>query len=80
MNLALTLEKAGKVDEALSTYATALEVYPDHLPTMQAMARLQLRSGKVDPTTRFMLEQISLRGENDRWRDWARMQAIKLEK
>ena len=80
MNLALTLEKAGKVDEALSTYATALEVYPDHIPTMQAMARLQLRSGKADPTTRLMLEQISLRGESERWRDWARMQAIKMEK
>jgi tetratricopeptide (TPR) repeat protein len=32
MNLALTLERAGRTDDALATYATALEVYPDHIP------------------------------------------------
>ena len=80
MNLALTLEKAGKVDEALSTYATALEVYPDHVPTMQAMTRLQLRSGKIDPTTRHMLGEIAMRGESERWPDWPTTQSIKMEK
>lgn len=80
MNLALTLEKAGKVDEALSTYATALEVYPEHIPTMQAMARLQLRSGKVDPTTAHMLGEIAMRGETERWREWAAFQKIQLTK
>ncbi|MCP3903513.1 MAG: tetratricopeptide repeat protein [Planctomycetes bacterium] len=71
MNLALTLEHAGRMDEALATYGTALEVYPNHLPTMQALARLQVRSGKTDDRTRRFLEEISLRGETAEWREWA---------
>src|ERR1043165_10254805 len=31
MNLALTLERAGRTEEALSAYATALEVYQGHI-------------------------------------------------
>ncbi len=40
MNLALTLEQAGQVDEAIKAYQTALEVYPGHIPTLQALAKL----------------------------------------
>jgi Flp pilus assembly protein TadD len=79
MNLALTLEKAGRTDEALATYASALEVYPHHLPTLQALARLQMRSGRTDARTRHALEEIALRGD-ERWRDWARLQLAKAEK
>jgi tetratricopeptide (TPR) repeat protein len=43
MNLALTLERAGRINEALATYDTTLEVYPGHIPTIQAIARLQVR-------------------------------------
>jgi tetratricopeptide (TPR) repeat protein len=75
MNLAMTLEAAGRTDEALAAYATALEVYPEHLPTMQAMASLQLRSGKADDRTLHMLQEIALRGEDDAWKSWAREQA-----
>jgi tetratricopeptide (TPR) repeat protein len=80
MNLALTLERAGRVDEALATYATALEVYPNHLPTLQAMTRLQIRSGRTDDQTAEQLAEIALRGEDDEWRDWAREQAVRLER
>jgi tetratricopeptide (TPR) repeat protein len=79
LNLALTLERAGRTDEALATYATALEVYPDHLPTLEALALLQVRSGKTDQRTRHMLGEIALRGESQRWRDWAREQMAKAE-
>jgi tetratricopeptide (TPR) repeat protein len=71
MNLALTLERAGRVDEALATYGTALEVYPNHMPTMQALSRLQLRSKRTDGRTPDMLRQISMGGETKEWRDWA---------
>ncbi|MCC6679179.1 MAG: tetratricopeptide repeat protein [Phycisphaerales bacterium] len=72
MNLAFTLELAGKTDDAISTYAGALEVYPDHLPTMQALARLQVRSSRTDDRTRHYLDEIAMRGETQEWRDWAR--------
>ena len=71
MNLALTLEKAGRVDEALATYQTALEVYPGHIPTIQAMTRLQLRSNRVDNRTHGFLREVALAGETQEWRDWA---------
>ena len=73
MNLALTLERAGRIDEALATYDTALEVYPDHLPTIQALARLQLRRSRADDRTPGFLKEIALRSETN-WQRWARQQ------
>ena len=70
-NLALTLERAGRTDEALRTYASALEVYPGHLPTLQALTRLELRSNKPSDTTRTHLESIALQGTTPPWRTWA---------
>lgn len=77
MNLAYTLELAGRTDEAISTFRTALEVYPDHLPTMQALSRLQVRSGKQDAETPRMLKEVAMRGETPEWRDWARLQMVR---
>jgi tetratricopeptide (TPR) repeat protein len=71
-NLALTLERAGRTDEALAMYDTALEVYGEHMPSMQAVARLQVKRGDVDARTRGYLDEIALRGESERWREWAR--------
>ena len=79
MNLAMTLEAAGRTDEALTAYASALEVYPEHLPTMQALASLQLRTGKADDRTTPMLEEIALRGESDTWKSWAQRQIAMRE-
>lgn len=74
MNLALTLERAGRVDDALRTYASALEVYPGHIPTLQALTRLQLRQRRTDESLRHHLELIALEGDSDGWREWARKQ------
>ncbi len=73
MNLALTLERAGRIDEALATYDTALEVYPNHLPTIQALARLQFRHNRTDDRTHGFLKEIALRGQVE-WQTWARQQ------
>lgn len=78
MNLALTLEKAGRTDDALAGYQSALEVYPNHLPTLEALARLQVKTGKTDGRTRHALEEIALRGETQRWREWARQELIRF--
>jgi tetratricopeptide (TPR) repeat protein len=71
-NLALTLERAGRPDEAIAMYGTALEVQPGHLPTVKALARLQIRSGRADDRTVEFLREIALRGESVEWREWAR--------
>ena len=39
-SLALVLEHAGHFAEAFTAYESALEVAPEHVPTMQAYARL----------------------------------------
>jgi tetratricopeptide (TPR) repeat protein len=70
VNLALTLEMAGKVEEALASYGAALEVYPDYLPAIQGIASLILRSGKKDERLAGWLDAIAMRGD-PRWRDWA---------
>lgn len=75
LNLALTLERAGRVDEALNAYAAALEVYPGHVGALQGRTRLQLRENRADETTEDALREIALRGENERWREWARRQS-----
>lgn len=78
MNLALTLEIAGRNEEAIDTYRTALEVYPDHIATMQALTRLQVRTSKTDAETQRMLSEIALRGESSEWREWAKRQSLLL--
>lgn len=78
MNLALVLEKAGRIDQAFATYDTALEVYPEHIPTMQALSRLQLRTGRADDRTARMLDEVAIRGETSAWREWARSQRARL--
>ncbi len=70
MNLAMTLERAGRYNEALAAYNTALEAYPEHLGSMQGKARLQVRHGLVDASTPDLLSAIAMRGDAE-WRRWA---------
>ena len=79
MNLALALEQAGRTDDALSGYSAALECYPDHLPSLEALARLQIKSGKVDDRTTHALQEIALRAPEPSWRDWARANLAKRQ-
>ncbi|MGD9691161.1 MAG: hypothetical protein AB7K52_15910 [Phycisphaerales bacterium] len=73
MNLALTLERAGKIDDALASYRSALEASRGHLPSIQAIARLQIKHARADDRTRQYLDEIALRGDHA-WRSWARAQ------
>ena len=78
VNLAMTLERAGRTDDALETYETAMEVYPGYLPAMQAIASLQLRRGTPDERTQRFLSEIALRADDVSWREWARVQLLEL--
>lgn len=77
LNLGITLERAGQVDGAIDSYKSALEVYPDHIPTVQALARLMARSDRRDEQYRGLLETIALGGESEEWRRWAREQSLR---
>ena len=71
MNLALTLEVAGRLEEAVAEYETALEVSPEHVPTMQAAARLIMRCDRDDERLESLLEEVSMRATDASWRTWA---------
>jgi len=78
INLGLALERAGRAGEAIDAYEAALDVFPGHLPATQALARAQVRHSQTDDRTATLLDEISLRGESERWREWARLQRIRL--
>ena len=78
VNLALTLERAGQSQEALTTYSAALEVYPEYLPAIQGLASLTLRTGRRDDRLHGWLEAIAMRCKDATWRKWAaRHQALR---
>lgn len=77
LNLGLALERAGRHDEALASYGAALEVYANHLPSLRALASLQLRTGRSDDRTMAALREIALRGDAI-WRAWARVEMASL--
>jgi tetratricopeptide (TPR) repeat protein len=79
VNLALTLERVGRTKEALESYRTALEVYPEHIDAMQGLARLQIRRTKTDDETPRYLREIALRGTSPAWREWAQRQLSHAE-
>lgn len=71
LNLAIVLERAGRVDEALAACNSALEVYPEHIATVEALAKIQLKHKRTDERTQEFLEIIAMRGQTQHWRDWA---------
>ena len=77
MNLAITLEMAGKVEDALAGYKTALEVYPDYLPAIEGLARLSARLGKNGDKLPDWLGSIAMRAEDPAWKEWARARLAK---
>lgn len=79
VNLGLTYERAGRVDEALAAYAGAREVRREHVPAMVALARLELRSGKANDGTSDLLREIAARSNNQEWREWARLELLKRD-
>ena len=72
MNLAFTLEIAGRLEDAMNEYVTALEVSPEHVPTMQALARLLMERDREDTRLPSLMTSIAMRAESAQWRSWAK--------
>lgn len=77
VNLAMTLERAGRTDEALASYDAATALYDNYLPALQGRARLKIATGRSDASTVSDLNEIALRGDGE-WREWAALWAAKL--
>jgi Tfp pilus assembly protein PilF len=72
VNLALCMEQAGRVDDALESYEAALQVWPEYLPAVQGIARATVRARREDPRMARWLEVIAMQGEDEGWVRWAR--------
>lgn len=72
VNLALTLERAGRADDAVSEYTAALDVYPGYLPAIQGLARAAVVLGGEDARLDAWLKSIAMEGESEQWREWAK--------
>jgi tetratricopeptide (TPR) repeat protein len=80
LNLGLTFERAGLYERAFTAYDAALEAWPAHIRTIEAIARLTLRTGRTSDRLPGMLEDIALRGETSNWRSWAKEQMSRLKR
>ena len=74
LNLAITLDRAGQGEQALSAYTAALDVFPGHLAVIQGLARLAVKEGWEEPRLPEWLHRIAIEGESEDWREWARRQ------
>ena len=72
LNLAITLERAGRDDDALAAYTAALEVYPDYLPAMQGLAKHAVLNRTSPKELSSWLQDIAMRSTDAEWRAWAR--------
>ena len=63
--------QAGRVDDAIEAYETALQVRPSYLRAVQGIACLVLRSARSDERVGAWLEDIAMRSDDAAWRDWA---------
>lgn len=121
LNLSLTLESAGRYDQAIDHARLALQIHPGHIASLQQLTRLTLLhpnfatdprtsrpivdtaiadssstngspssssllqnpASRLDPAARdelrSNLHEIALRGESNAWKDWARLQLVKLD-
>lgn len=88
LNLSLTLDAAGRYDDAVTQVQAAIQARPGHIASVQQLARLRLRrpaiSGQASEDSsqrdalRADLQEIALRGESDEWRSWARAQLVRM--
>ncbi len=71
VNLAITLERAGFVDDAINELISARETSKHSLEIAQPLAWMQLRYDKTNQDTPEMLRLIAIRSIDAQWQAWA---------
>jgi Tfp pilus assembly protein PilF len=79
LNLAITFERAGRIDDAMKTYRAALEVAPTHITSILGLTRLELLANQIAPETRSRLEFLALSAPTPAVRNWARDELLRLK-
>ena len=77
-NLGLTLERVGQYREALEAYRVALEVSPEHGPSIQGCARLCVTQGWDEEALPRWLSWILTQNDSEPWRAWAATEQARI--
>lgn len=75
-NRGMAMELAGRRDDALAAYESALDVAGEFMPALQGLTSLEIRLGRP-PSRKGALEAIALGGSDEQWRHWAKTQLLK---
>lgn len=78
VNLAITLERAGRTTDALASYEAALQISPDYLPAIHGLASATVRSGAKDERLGSWLDRVAMNSDSNLWRQWALAQQSRL--
>ena len=79
-NLGLVLEAGGMYELAIRAYERGLRRNADHLPTLENLARVRIKSGLDDRETLKLLTRCIERETRPDWSDWLNRQAVRLRK
>lgn len=77
-NLGMVFERAGKFTEAAESYEQARKMEHDNPEYLGNLARAKVRRGDRDEETRRLLEEVVVKDSRPSWRDWARLQIIRM--
>jgi len=59
-NLALTLEKKGRTEEAMNEYREAIKIKPGHVLAMQKLGNLLMSTGRVQEGIKFLEQAVNV--------------------
>ena len=82
-NLGLVFEAAGdfieaKLSDAVAAYEEARRIEPDNPEYLGNLARTRIKRGDHDADTLKLLEELAFKDSRPDWRDWARMNLLRL--
>ena len=78
MNLGTTLERVGRIDQAIEVYEVGLALDPGNLGLQENLARALVRARREPERVAELVDAALEREYRDDWRRWLRLQAFRL--
>lgn len=78
-NIGSVLESAGRYDQAIDAYETALRLAPGEVAVMENLARACIRSNSRLDRARLLMAEALQKEDRPAWTRWMREQLLRLE-
>ncbi|HMO26492.1 MAG TPA: tetratricopeptide repeat protein, partial [Tepidisphaeraceae bacterium] len=78
INLGMIAEIAGKQDEAMTRYESALALDPNSVEAIGYLVRLRIKQGVRDARTQTLLDELLSRDTRPTWRRWAELESTRI--